>query len=102
MEKYGCERTWTNLPSLFVNEKRMGAEVPADSLGPEFAGYVLRLTGGNDKQYVLHFWQLVLERRTDCLTGVQGFPHEAGCSAQPPNPTAPVQGPLVLPTPTGR
>ncbi|KKF97540.1 40S ribosomal protein S6-B [Ceratocystis platani] len=31
-------------------EKRMGAEVPADSLGPEFKGYIVRITGGNDKQ----------------------------------------------------
>ncbi len=28
----------------------MGAEVPADSLGDEWKGYVLRITGGNDKQ----------------------------------------------------
>ena len=28
----------------------MAMEVPADSLGPEFAGYVLRITGGSDKQ----------------------------------------------------
>jgi len=31
-------------------EKRMGQEVPADSLGDEFKGYVMRITGGNDKQ----------------------------------------------------
>ena len=31
-------------------EKKMGNEVPADSLGDEWAGYVLRITGGNDKQ----------------------------------------------------
>jgi len=31
-------------------EKRMGQEVPADSLGDEFKGYVFRITGGNDKQ----------------------------------------------------
>jgi len=31
-------------------EKRMGAEVEADSVGEEFKGYVLRITGGNDKQ----------------------------------------------------
>ncbi|XP_022901194.1 small ribosomal subunit protein eS6-like [Onthophagus taurus] len=31
-------------------EKRMGAEVDADSLGDEWKGYVLRITGGNDKQ----------------------------------------------------
>ena len=28
----------------------MGAEVPADLLGDEWKGYVLRITGGNDKQ----------------------------------------------------
>ncbi|KAI5799838.1 ribosomal protein S6e [Geopyxis carbonaria] len=31
-------------------EKRMGQEVPGDSVGPEFAGYIFRITGGNDKQ----------------------------------------------------
>lgn len=31
-------------------ERRMGADVPADSLGDEWKGYVLRITGGNDKQ----------------------------------------------------
>lgn len=32
------------------NEKRMGQEVEADTLGDEWKGYVLRITGGNDKQ----------------------------------------------------
>jgi len=31
-------------------ERRMGQEVPADSLGDEFKGYIFRITGGNDKQ----------------------------------------------------
>lgn len=31
-------------------ERRIGNEVRADSLGEEFTGYVLRITGGNDKQ----------------------------------------------------
>ncbi|XP_034943594.1 40S ribosomal protein S6 [Chelonus insularis] len=31
-------------------EKRMGAEIEADSLGDEWAGYVVRISGGNDKQ----------------------------------------------------
>lgn len=31
-------------------EKRMGAEVEADSLGDEWKGYIVRITGGNDKQ----------------------------------------------------
>ena len=28
----------------------MGQEVPADSLGDEWKGYIVRITGGNDKQ----------------------------------------------------
>jgi small subunit ribosomal protein S6e len=31
-------------------DKRISAEVPADSLGEEYTGYVFRITGGNDKQ----------------------------------------------------
>lgn len=31
-------------------EKRMGAEVPGDSIGEEFKDYVFRISGGNDKQ----------------------------------------------------
>jgi len=31
-------------------EKRIGAEVEVDVLGDEWKGYVLRITGGNDKQ----------------------------------------------------
>lgn len=31
-------------------ERRMGAEVPGDSLGEEFKGYVFKISGGNDKQ----------------------------------------------------
>ncbi|TAQ88202.1 hypothetical protein B7494_g3472 [Chlorociboria aeruginascens] len=34
---------------VFV-DKRMGAEVPGDSVGDEFKGYIFRITGGNDKQ----------------------------------------------------
>ncbi|KAF2762074.1 ribosomal protein S6e [Pseudovirgaria hyperparasitica] len=31
-------------------ERRMGQEVPADSLGDEWKGYIFKITGGNDKQ----------------------------------------------------
>jgi len=31
-------------------EKRMGSEVPGDSLGEEFKGYIFKITGGNDKE----------------------------------------------------
>merc|ERR1712071_281667 len=33
-----------------MGEKRMAQEVPADSIGDEWKGYVFRITGGNDKQ----------------------------------------------------
>merc|ERR1711933_542996 len=31
-------------------DKRMAAEVPGDTLGDEFKGYIFRISGGNDKQ----------------------------------------------------
>ena len=31
-------------------DRRMGHEVSGDSVGPEFKGYVFKITGGNDKQ----------------------------------------------------
>jgi small subunit ribosomal protein S6e len=31
-------------------DRRMGQEVPADSVGDEFKGYIFKITGGNDKQ----------------------------------------------------
>lgn len=31
-------------------DKRLAQEVPGDSLGDEWAGYIFRITGGNDKQ----------------------------------------------------
>jgi small subunit ribosomal protein S6e len=31
-------------------DKKISQEVPADSLGSEWVGYILRITGGNDKQ----------------------------------------------------
>jgi len=31
-------------------DKRMSAEVPGDSLGDQFKGYIFRISGGNDKQ----------------------------------------------------
>lgn len=36
--------------SRIFYEKRMSQEVAADGLGDEWKGYVLRITGGNDKQ----------------------------------------------------
>jgi len=32
------------------NDRRMGSDVNGDVLGEEFKGYILRITGGNDKQ----------------------------------------------------
>lgn len=31
-------------------DRRMGQEVPADSIGDDFKGYIFKITGGNDKQ----------------------------------------------------
>jgi small subunit ribosomal protein S6e len=31
-------------------DRRMGHEVPGDTVGDEFKGYIFRITGGNDKQ----------------------------------------------------
>jgi small subunit ribosomal protein S6e len=36
--------------TAIFTEKRMGVEVPGDSVGDEFKGYVFKITGGNDKQ----------------------------------------------------
>jgi len=49
----GCQKLIEINDELKVRpfyEKRMGQEVDADTLGEEFKGYVLRITGGNDKQ----------------------------------------------------
>ena len=31
-------------------DRRMGQEVEVDQLGDEFKGYIMKITGGNDKQ----------------------------------------------------
>jgi ribosomal protein S6E (S10) len=35
---------------VFYDDKRIASEVPGDSLGEEYKGYVFKITGGNDKQ----------------------------------------------------
>merc|ERR1719223_1201404 len=55
-------------------DKRMAAEVPADSLGDEFKGYVFKIAGGNDKQgfpmkqgvLVNHRVRLLLKKGMSC------------------------------------
>merc|ERR1719414_1943496 len=49
----GCQKLIEIADELKVRpfyEKRMGQEVEADTLGDELKGYVLKITGGNDKQ----------------------------------------------------
>jgi len=49
----GCQKLIEINDELKVRpfyEKRMGQEVEGDTLGDEFKGYVMRITGGNDKQ----------------------------------------------------
>lgn len=40
----------TYFSSRIFYDKRIAQEVPGDSLGDEWKGYVFRITGGNDKQ----------------------------------------------------
>merc|ERR1719188_1053736 len=54
-------------------DKRMAAEIPADSLGSEWAGYVLKITGGNDKQGV-PMMQGVLQNKRVRLLFKDGMP----------------------------
>lgn len=49
-------------------EKRMATEVLADSLGEEWKGYVVGISGGNDKGFSV---------KVSCLTDVSAF-----CSAR--------------------
>jgi len=37
-------------PSRIFYDKKISQEVPADSIGDEWKGYIFRITGGNDKQ----------------------------------------------------
>lgn len=49
----GCQKLFEVVDEHKVRifyEKRMGQEVEADLLGDEWKGYVLKITGGNDKQ----------------------------------------------------
>lgn len=38
------------MTSRIFYEKKISQEVPADSIGDEWKGYIFRITGGNDKQ----------------------------------------------------
>jgi len=44
----GCSLIELNSRIFF--DKKMAQEVEIDPLGPEFAGYVAKISGGNDKQ----------------------------------------------------
>ncbi|KAK4871512.1 hypothetical protein RN001_015636 [Aquatica leii] len=49
----GCQKLFEVVDEHKIRifyEKRMGAEIDADTLGDEWKGYVLKITGGNDKQ----------------------------------------------------
>ncbi|KAL5481277.1 hypothetical protein EMCRGX_G021408 [Ephydatia muelleri] len=49
----GCQKLLNIEDELRVRpfyDKRMAAEVPADCLGDEWKGYVVRISGGNDKE----------------------------------------------------
>eukprot|EP01126_Amoeba_proteus_P008166 TRINITY_DN12_c0_g2_i1.p1 TRINITY_DN12_c0_g2~~TRINITY_DN12_c0_g2_i1.p1 ORF type:complete len:163 (+),score=14.21 TRINITY_DN12_c0_g2_i1:170-658(+) len=48
-------------------DKRISEEVAVDSLGPEFAGYVVKITGGHDKQGFGMKQGVLLNHRTRLL-----------------------------------
>lgn len=57
-------------------EKRMGQEVEVDALGDEWKGYVVRITGGNDKQgFPMKQGVLTTGRVRLMLTGDKGCFH---------------------------
>ncbi|EGD80125.1 ribosomal protein S6 [Salpingoeca rosetta] len=55
-------------------DKRIASEVPADSLGDEWKGYVLRITGGNDKQGFPMRQGILTNKRVRLLLG-KGSPN---------------------------
>ena len=59
-------------------DKRMGQEVMGEDVSEEFNGYVFRITGGNDKQYVFSLFQLSMH--TYATLELQGIPDETRCS----------------------
>jgi len=71
------ERKWR----VFL-DKRLAEEVPADSLGDEFKGYVFKITGGYDKEGFSMMQGVMLNHRTRLLldgrTG-QYTPKRHGC-----------------------
>ncbi|KAI9230764.1 MAG: ribosomal protein S6e-domain-containing protein [Piptocephalis tieghemiana] len=76
-------------------DKRISTEVPGDSLGDEFKGYVFRITGGNDKQgfpmkqgvLLPHRVRLLLSKGHSCYrprrTGERKRKSVRGCIAGP-------------------
>jgi len=56
------ERKWR----VFL-DKRLSEEVPADSLGDEFKGYVFKITGGYDKEGFAMMQGVLLNHRTRLL-----------------------------------
>jgi hypothetical protein len=87
----------------------MAQEVPADSIGDEWKGYVFRITGGNDKQGGCLFHRLGglggnWLYRIKWANGISllpfRFPYEAGSPPSPPSPTPFVRRSLLLPSPS--
>jgi small subunit ribosomal protein S6e len=48
-------------------DKRMGTEIQADDLGDEFKGYILKITGGNDKDGFPMKQGIIINGRTQVL-----------------------------------
>ncbi|GAM22754.1 hypothetical protein SAMD00019534_059290 [Acytostelium subglobosum LB1] len=69
-----CVNIEDKLKTRCFIDKRMGQEVPGDSLGDEYKGYVFRITGGNDTEgfpmmqgvAVPHRVRLLLTKTSGC------------------------------------
>lgn len=90
--------------SRIFYEKRMSQEVAVDTLGDEFKGYVVRITGGNDVRPAALRTRVRARPLTPrrCPSIEAGFPPQAGSPCPPPRQAPSFQGPLVLPAPQDR
>ena len=57
-------------------DKRISQEVEGEVLGPEFKGYIFKITGGNDKQGFPMMQGVLLNNRTRLLLKKGTFPQQ--------------------------
>ena len=63
-------------------DKRMSHEVPADSLGDDWKGYIFRISGGNDKQGFPMMQGVLTNKRVKLLLDKSAFARLPGCGGR--------------------